>query len=303
MSRRTARSPGSRAGRGGATVHPVVSPAGREAVARASRLTSRSLEAIRELGGGGHATVVLVADGGSELVVRAFPAGDEAVGHEVQVLPRIEALGDRVPRLVAHAVHGAEPPLIVTTRVRGAHPPAWLAPEVIAQQMAGVLADIHRLPGDGLRPTPAGPPAGPHPVAVAARRELPALLTEERVLTHYDFWCGNALWDGDVLTGVVDWSGARHGPRGLDVAWCRQDLVLLGSARAADLFLHEYERAAGRHLPEIRAWDTYAAAQAVACVEDWAPNYHGIDRPDITRATLRRRLDAWVRRLLRDSSS
>ncbi|MBK0296215.1 phosphotransferase, partial [Bacillus sp. S34] len=56
----------------------------------------------------------------------------------------------------------------------------------------------------------------------------------DRVLTHGDLWSGNTLWEGDRLTGIVDWSGAMSAPRGVDIAWCRQDLVLLGSTVAAD---------------------------------------------------------------------
>lgn len=115
----------------------------------------------------------------------------------------------------------------------------------------------------------------------------------EAVLTHSDFWCGNALWESERLTGVVDWSGARCGPRGVDVAWCRQDLVLLGSPEATEHFLTEYERLLGRPISDINAWDVQAAARAHDRVETWLPNYLGIGRTEITAELLRERLDAW----------
>lgn len=68
-----------------------------------------------------------------------------------------------------------------------------------------------------------------------------------------------------MLRGVVDWSGAGHGPRELDPAWCRQDLVLLGSVDAAE-----------------RLAEAYAAAAGTA------------GRPEVDAAVLRRRLDAWI---------
>lgn len=84
------------------------------------------------------------------------------------------------------------------------------------------------------------------------------------------------MWEGDRLTGVVDWSGARTAPRGLDVSWWRLDLVLLGSTDAAEHFLAEYERESGHSLPDIQAWDLVAAARSASCVEIRAPDYLGI---------------------------
>ncbi len=78
------------------------------------------------------------------------------------------------------------------------------------------------------------------------------------------------------------------------MAWCRLDLVLLGSTQAADQFLAEYEKAIARTSPDIAAWDLQAAAQASASVESWAPNFHDVGRTDLTADTLRRRLNAWV---------
>jgi aminoglycoside phosphotransferase (APT) family kinase protein len=80
-----------------------------------------------------------------------------------------------------------------------------------------------------------GPAAG-H-VAAGAER----LCCAPTVLTHYDFWSGNALWQADRLSGVVDWSGAALGPRGFDLGWCRLDLYLLFDEHIAGVFLSAYE--------------------------------------------------------------
>lgn len=75
----------------------------------------------------------------------------------------------------------------------------------------------------------------------------------------------------------------------MDVAWCRQDLVLLGSPRAGDCFLHTYQEQSGQTVPDVRAWDILAAAHADSEVESWAANYRGIGRVDMTPAVLRER--------------
>ena len=249
-------------------------------VERATRLLGRRLSLVAELPGGSHARTLLVSDGTTDYVARAFPPGDHAADRERQVLPRLAALGTSVPRLVGASDEPGEPPLLLTTRVAGGPPAPTLPLHVVAREMALALAQVHRLPGEGLREVPVeGSPGG--------------------VLTHHDFWCGNALWVGDRLTGLVDWSGAAYAPRGVDVAWCRQDLVLLGSAHAAEVFLTVYETASERGVGDVRAWDRRAAEQAAGRVGEWAPNYAGIGRPELTAEVLTERLAAWTDTLLR----
>jgi hypothetical protein len=160
--------------------------------------------------------------------------------------------------------------------------------------MAGALCTIHQLPATGLRPVPDIPPRGVGPLAVAARRRFTALNTSERVVTHYDFWSGNLLWNDATVTGVVDWSGARSGPRGIDIAWSRQDLVLQGRPRAAQILLEEYRKLSRTPLVDIAEWDLQAAAQAEDAVGDWASNYAGIGLHELTPGVLRERLRAWA---------
>lgn len=160
------------------------------------------------------------------------------------------------------------------------------------------MARIHRLDRAGLRSEPERPVPRPGPLAGAAQDAWQRVDLHERVLTHFDFWCGNVLWDADRLVGVVDWNGARSAPRGVDLAWCRQDLVLLGSPGAADRFLRSYEDRVGRQVTDIRAWDVLAAERADLRVETWDVNYGGIGRADITATVLRERLDDWVATLL-----
>jgi aminoglycoside phosphotransferase (APT) family kinase protein len=263
----------------------------------ARQLLGPAVRFAGQLTGGQHAVTTVWTDGVDEFVLRRFPPGDTAVAREVIVLPKVAELGALVPRLVAFDDDPAGP-VIVTTRVAGGAPDPGTDAAALATGMAGVLARIHALDATGLPAAPASLPPAESPIAEAARRNWPRLARSASVLTHSDFWCGNALWSGDRLTGVVDWCGARQAPRGVDLAWGRQDLVLLGHPGAADVFLVEYARCAGVSVGDMWAWDVHAAAQADPNVESWAVNYAGIGRPELTGALLRRRFDQWVGQLL-----
>jgi aminoglycoside phosphotransferase (APT) family kinase protein len=266
-------------------------------IAEASTELGKRLLFLAFLEGGTHATSILASDGLSDYVIRCFPEEPSTVLREVEILDRLHALGDVVPRNICHSTRSGWP-FIVTTRVEGGHPDPQLCLTAIAHEMAATLVRIHRLSGNGLRAAPEGPPSGDSPVARAAREAWNGLDLRDRVLTHSDYWCGNALWSGEKLTGVVDWSGARNAPRGVDVAWCRLDLVLLGDASAADLFAAEYEQLAGITIPDLLSWDLQAAASAYPRVEEWAPNYLGIGHTELGPGLLRRRLEEWVAALV-----
>lgn len=265
-------------------------------VATAADLLGRPLTLDRELTGGQHARTLMVVDGDTRAVVRMFPQGDDAVQRERAVLRRLGPLGALAPRLLAHGAAQGHP-VIVTDAVPGGPPAPDLDPVVIGEQMGTALAAIHRLDPGGLPDESRQPTRRAGRLATSAH-EAWREVDLDRVLTHGDFWSGNTLWEGDRLTGIVDWSGAMSAPRGVDVAWCRQDLVLLGSTGAADRFLAAYESTAGRRVRDVRAWDVIAAARADAYVETWAPNYAGIGRPEVDGRLLRSRFDAWVGSLI-----
>jgi aminoglycoside phosphotransferase (APT) family kinase protein len=138
--------------------------------------------------------------------------------------------------------------------------------------------------------------SGPAASAVTGSREL--LARAPVVLTHYDFWSGNTLRSGGVLTGVVDWSGGGLGPRGFDMGWCRLDLYLLYGEPIAGMFLGSYETASNSALPERLVWDLWAVARSYEQVESWAPNYRDLGRADLTATELRKRHTAWTRYLI-----
>jgi len=247
-----------------------------DALSWAADVVRGPVRVVRRLLGGTHAETLLLEASGRELVLRCYPDGDDAPAREAAVLAALDGLGGWAPRLVGvDAARG----LILITRLRGSADIMPADPRHAARELAHGLARVHATPPPPLREFP-GPPG--HPAG------------QPRVLTHFDYWSGNVLWDGPDLTGIVDWSGASLAPRGFDVAWCRLDLVLLHGPAVADAFLTAYEQATATEVADIRLWDLYALDSSRDRIETWEPNYTSLGRTDLTGPELRARHTRWA---------
>lgn len=60
------------------------------------------------------------------------------------------------------------------------------------------------------------------------------------VLLHRDFHLGNVLWEGDVLTGMIDWAETSWGPADLDVAHAVTNFMMLHDQHSAEAFAQSY---------------------------------------------------------------
>ena len=76
----------------------------------------------------------------------------------------------------------------------------------------------------------------------------------EPTFLHRDFHPGNVLWEGSVVSGVVDWVETSTGPATLDVAHCMTGLALLHGVDAAKRFAQHYQRTSGRAEPGSAYW-------------------------------------------------
>ena len=264
---------------------------------------------MRALAGGTHACTSLIqtVNPDREFVLREFPPGDHAASNETRVLAALEGLDGLIPRLLASDMSEASSAgsWVLISRLPGSADLTPGQPAALAGQLGQALARIHATARDRLAgfqsvlDRPGGSLAavsGPAAGLVTASREL--LTRVPDVLTHYDFWSGNTLWSGGVLTGVVDWSGGGLGPRGFDVGWCRLDLYLLYGEHIADRFLDAYETASNSALPDRLVWDLWAVARSHEQVESWVPNYRDLGRTDLTAAKLRKRHTAWTHYLI-----
>jgi aminoglycoside phosphotransferase (APT) family kinase protein len=290
-------------------------PRSRTAIARAVALAGPTAT-VREtvaLAGGTHASTYLVrtATPEREFILREFDPGDDAARDEARILAALEGLDGLAPRLLASDLDGptAEGPWTLISRLPGLADITPGDPSGFARQLGKALARIHATAGDrltafrsvldrpgGCRADLGGPAAG------SVADGWAQLTTAPAVLTHYDFWSGNTVWEDGALTGVVDWSGAGLGPRGFDLGWCRLDLYLLFGQRIADMFLDSYQVASTVACPDPLLADLWAVARSYHSVESWVPNYGDLGRTDLTARVLRARHTEWTEHLIKCSA-
>ena len=110
---------------------------------------------------------------------------------------------------------------------------------------------------------------------------------------HRDYHPMNVLWSRGRLTGVVDWTNARIGPPGIDVAWARQNLVVSHGVAVAERFRQLAKAALGREQDPV--WDALGVVETlnrpdIGSLSQW----HDLGLTSLTKAMVRRRLDAYA---------
>jgi aminoglycoside phosphotransferase (APT) family kinase protein len=294
-------------------VHPEPSPSA-GAIEQVRRLagSSATIDSVVRLGGGQHAATwrVDTASPALTVVVKQFPVGDPAGACEARALRTLGGLGGLAPVLLGSDMDGRWSgfPTTLISWLDGEGDIAPTDPDAWAKQLGHALASVHAVPSDRLSALPSvfdhsGGSRGllDGPVATQIRSDWSQITASPEVLTHHDYWSGNVVWRDGVLVGIVDWSGASRGPRGLDVGWCRLDLYLLFDERVADVFLAAYEDAAGHPVTDVGLWDGLAVARSHGVVETWAANYRPFGRADLNGEALRRRHSQWTSRLQEQS--
>ena len=111
---------------------------------------------------------------------------------------------------------------------------------------------------------------------------------------HDDLWQGNALWDGDRLTALIDWECAGVGPAGVDFGALRLDAAMCFDVDAADDVLAGWEAEAGRRADDVAYWDVVAALSTPPDVGWFAGAISAQGRPDLTRELLEQRRNRFL---------
>ncbi len=276
------------------------------------------------LGDGGSVTVLRgLRDGGSPWLLHVTRGIDEfelvlrvgdtvaAMRTEQAGLELAAAAGVPVPGVIAiHVDH--RPPLLLTEVVTGSSAIPVVCPVGRLRRLGAVAAELHRVP------VPAGagvsdrdrPIAGVDFDALRAQQPTQPLLAraEEYLrqhrpqstlgLTHGDLWQGNAMWQGDALTGLIDWDCAGRGPAGVDLGSLRCDAAVCFGLPAADEVLLGWEESAGRPADDVDHWDVVAALSTPPDMGWFAGAMAGQGRPDLDRELLARRRDEFLARAL-----
>ena len=236
---------------------------------------------------------------------------------------RREALGCRVvasaplpaPRLLASDPDGAATGgwANLTTFLPGEVRLDRLSPAAI-EALAALAVAVHAVRvEDPLRPPPFASWV-PTRVEVPAWSRRPALWAEAleryagpapatpRHLVHRDFHPGNVLWDGDVVTGLIDWAETAWGPSDLDVAHAGANFAMLHDGADAERFTAAYVAAGGRLDPDPEARRYWASLDALGFLPE--PGVVVADllrrRPDLDAVTVRTRLEDHLERVLRE---
>lgn len=120
------------------------------------------------------------------------------------------------------------------------------------QRLARLLTDIHRHDPGSARPRTYQSWAPPAKRVAPAWSQSPTLWEQafevlarpappyQGTFLHRDFHLGNVLWQGEEVTGVVDWVETSWGPAGLDVAHCTTYLAMLHGPETAEVFVSAY---------------------------------------------------------------
>jgi aminoglycoside phosphotransferase (APT) family kinase protein len=276
-----------------------------DVIGRGSRITS-----ARRLHPGGwhvnHAVAVADRHGRTHrLVLRRWARPgweaddpDYTVERETRVLALLHPTPVPAPVVVAADPIGdqCDVPAILLTRLPG-HPPRPADTgdaDGFCRQLAQTVALIHdladagahlpryRLYYDQAHATPARwmPRTPVWEQATAAVREPPPRTA--MTLIHRDYHPQNTLWARGRLSGVVDWTQASHGPRELDLAHMRWNLVADYGQQAADHFLACYHAITGTPLHDQPYWDLVALLDLLLDIGD-STGPGDIDADDLRR--------------------
>lgn len=211
---------------------------------------------------------------------------DFTPAHEAAVLAALAAsdiearAGVAIPRVVAADLDGAIdgiPALLLTMLPGRARARNAALPRASVRRLAETLVAINELDAglrgivrdyrpfsevSEIRP----PAASTRPLlwqrAIEAAETLPPGGTVG--FMHRDFHPGNALWEGNRLTAIVDWTQASWGPSAADLGHLRVNLAADQSVELADAATDAYIAAGGR-LEDAAYWD-------LRSLLDWLPD-------------------------------
>lgn len=232
--------------------------------------------------------------------------GREHVRRESLACRLLTGSGLPVPRLVASDPDGvaAGGPANLLTWLPGQVRLDRLGPEAI-KAWARLAAAVHAQPLPQSQRPPTFSFRGPASPEVPGWARWPALWRRAinlwaagppptpYGLLHRDFHLGNTLWQGDTVTGLVDWAETSWGPPDLDVAHACSDFAMLHTTGDAEAFRTAYVRHGGRLDPDPDAARFWVVADILGFLPDPAHILSGMAgrRPDLSPGDVRQGLE------------
>ena len=205
--------------------------------------------------------------------------------HEASTLRLLSASEVPAPRLYAADLEAAvcDVPALLESWIPGV--PGWRPDDVQAYvaRAAEVLVKVHAVnmpPGTDL---PRYAPYSRRGLALPPFTTRPGLWervgdvldapwpAHRETFIHRDYHPGNVLWDGNQVTGVIDWATAAWGPPGIDLARMRMNLAAHLGTDVADQFLVAYIAAGGDRSARDPFWDLLDAANVLPDLSSPAP--------------------------------
>lgn len=207
-----------------------------------------------------------------------------------------------VPRLVAADLDGdvAGGPAALMTWLPGASRLDPLGPDAVSA-LAALAVTVHQQPVSPTRRPPVFAYRGESEPQVPSWARWPGLWYRAIKikspgspptpygLLHRDFHLSNVLWQGDRLTGLIDWAETSWGPADFDVAHACSDFAMLHTVADALAFRTAYTRQGGRLDPDSAAARYWQVSDILGFLPDPAHILAavGAGRPDLTADDVR----------------
>jgi aminoglycoside phosphotransferase (APT) family kinase protein len=279
----------------------------------AEALAPHPVVEVTAIGGGITNTkwVLRLAEGDPLVIRWADPqvwgaTGREHVRREALALRLLTGAALPVPRLMASDVAGATaggPANLMTWRP-GRTRLERLGPAAITA-WARLTVEVHRQPVPVEHRPPIFSFRGPAEPEVPGWSRRPGLWRRAidvwqagppptpYALLHRDFHLGNTLWQGDTVTGLIDWAETSWGPPDLDVAHACSDFAMLHTTADAETFRAAYVRLGGRLDKDADAARFWVVSDILGFLPDPAHILVAVarSRPDLSADLVRQGLE------------
>ena len=283
--------------------------------------STAEIKSIKKLGGSTSSDLysigILEGSTGFNLVLRLFTNLEwlshepDLAKHEAEALKLARKTNLPVPMLVGWDADGQAcgVPAVLMTEVPGhvnlqpTDEDGWL------RQMAAALQPLHELDAEGFAwqyfpyndlkalQVPAWtnqPKAWETAIEIVNQPAPPSMMC----FIHRDYHPMNTLWQGQKLSGIVDWVNACRGPAAFDLAWNRINLVQMVGLETADHLRHHALNLCGKEVWHPY-WDLTALIEVLPGPPEVYPPWEEFGLRGLSPVLLISRIEEYLSALLK----